>query len=79
MLHNAERQRLFRFRKRLAFLMYCYLYCLRFKCSVEQYVNDLPSYHAHLASESLRFFCDYLNDHNLSLKTIISAYSSAVS
>ena len=44
---------------------------------VEQYVDDLISYYAHLASESLRFFCDYLNDHHLSLKTIISAYSSA--
>ena len=28
MLHNAERQRLFRFRKRLAFLMYCDLLIL---------------------------------------------------
>ena len=55
----------------------CYLYCLRFKCSVEQYVDDLISYYAHLASESLRFFCDYLNDHHISLKTLISAYTSA--
>ena len=55
----------------------CYLYCLRFKCSVEQYVDDLLSYYANLASESLRFFCDYLNDHHISLKTLISAYTSA--
>ena len=55
----------------------CYLYCLKYGCSVEQYVDDLISYHAHLASESIRFFCDYLNDHHVSLKTLISAYSSA--
>ena len=55
----------------------CMLYCNHYHVSVENYVDDLLAYHAHNASQGLRMFTDYLNDHSMSLRTVVMAYSSA--
>lgn len=55
----------------------CFQYCNHYNVTVEQYVDDLLAYHAHNASEGLRMFTDFLNDHSMSLKSVVMAYSSA--
>ena len=55
----------------------CMLYCHHYHVSVENYIDDLLAYHSHNASEGLRMFTDYLNDHSMSLKSVVMAYPSA--
>ena len=57
----------------------CMQYCNDYHVSVEQYVDDLLAYYSHNASEGLRMFTDYLNDHSMSLKSVVMAYSSSFS
>ena len=55
----------------------CMLYCQKYNVTIEQYIDDLLSFHSLNASLGLRMFVDYLNDHDTTLRNVVMAYQSA--
>ena len=54
-----------------------YLYCSKYNVSLDNYIDDLITYHTSCSSQSYGLFVDWLNDHQLSIPTLVSAYPSS--
>ena len=54
-----------------------YLYCQKYNISIENYVDDLITYHSSCSSQSYGMFVDWLNDHKLNIPTLVSAYPAS--
>lgn len=54
-----------------------YEYCNKFNKSIEQYIDDLCSFWSIRSSNALGFFVNWLNDHPLTINTLVKAYPSS--
>lgn len=54
-----------------------FLYCIKYNVCIEQYVDDLITYHTSCISKSYGLFVDWLNDHKLDIFTLVAAYPAS--